>query len=191
MPAPTPSQEEEVLRTQLIELIRKANGPALARFHTKITKKHMHRSCAVQSAPKEDWRPRQPDEALRLVQLLKDQVGLRTTPYPVNDTEHSCKIMLSVVCHVLLRERSDMPADRSSKLKAAAAATSLACRVCEEAQRIRNEGGGVGVVEMHGSRQGPVWEPAARGSGIVLTKNAWPLFETALERVRERIVVSA
>lgn len=190
MPAPTYPPEAE-LRAQLIELVQKADGASIKRFYSKITKKHTHRSCAVQSAPKNNWKPRSTAESLRLIELLEQRVGLYTAAFPVGDKEPCAKFMLSDACHVLLRESSDAASiDKSVKLKAAAAATSLACRVCEEAQSLQREDGGVGLIEMQGSRQSPAWAPAVRGSGIVLTKDAWSLFDTALGRVRARITTA-
>ena len=186
-PAPKHPPVDE-LRAQLTRLIEHADRATLKRFHSKITKKkQLHRSCAVQSAPKSNWKPRSTEEALRIVELLERRVGLHMAPFAVGENEHCAKIMMSDICQVILRESTDV-VDKSAKWKLAQAATSLSCRVCEEAQCLAADEGGAGSIEMQGSRQSPSWAPSTcRGSGIVLSKSGWPLFDTALARVRERI----
>ena len=191
LPAPTHPTEVD-LRAYLIDLIQTADNASIKRWHSKITKKRgVHRTCTVQSAPKSNWKPQSTAEALRIIELLEKRVGLRSAPFPVDENCPCAKFMLSEVCQVLLlRDSADAAlVDKSTKLKAAAAATSVACRICEEAHSMqREDGGGAGLIEMHGNRQSPVWAPStARGSGIVLSKDAWSLFETALARVRARL----
>ena len=189
-PAPKHPPADE-LRAQLMRLIEHADSVSIKRFHSKITKaKQLHRSCAVQSAPKSNWKPRSTVEALRVVELLEQRVGLKVAPFPVGENEHCAKFMLNDVCQVLLRESAGT-IDKSAKLKVAAAATSLSCRVCEEAQSLQRTDGRDGRIEMHGSRQSPTWAPStARGSGIVLSKSDWSLFDAALARVRERVTAA-
>ena len=125
-----------------------------------------------------------------MVELLEQRVGLHTAPFPVDENEPCAKLVLSGICQVLLRESAEGAAcDKSAKIKVAAAATSLACRVVEEANSLLWADGGaaVKVIEMHGSHQSPSWAPAARGSGIVLNTAAWSLFDAALARVKDRI----
>ena len=197
-PAPSPARPlaDAELRTRIIELIQNSDGASIKRIYAKITKTkriQQHRTCAVQSAPKSNWKPRTTAEGLRIVELLEQRVGLCTAPFQVEDNEHSAKLTLSGICQVLLRESAEGAAiDKSAKLKVASAATSLACRVIEEAHRLLREDGNADLktIEMHGSRQSPAWAPLARGSGIVLTKGAWPLFDAALARVKDRITAA-
>ena len=46
------------LRDALVKMISNANDVSVRNFYSKITKKHIHSSCAVQAAPKAKWRPR-------------------------------------------------------------------------------------------------------------------------------------
>lgn len=174
------------MRNALLKMINNADDVSVRSFYSKITKKHIHSSCAVQAAPKAKWRPRSTSEALTIIKLLRLRVGVLNSATDVNEGEPASKIMLVDINHRLLRE-SDVKVDKSARIKVAAAVTSLACRVVEEAGRLREEGVMTGVLAIHGSHDKPPWSPAARGSGITLSEDAGPLLDAALDRVEERV----
>lgn len=175
------------MRNVLLKMISNANDASVHSFYSKITKKHIHSSCAVQSAPKAKWRPRSTSEALNIIKMLRLRVGMLNSATDVNEGEPASKIMLVDINQKLLRE-SRVEIDKSARIKMAAAVTSLACRVVEEAGKLRGEGAMTGVLAIHGSHDRPTWSPAARGSGITLSQDADPLLDAALDRVEERVM---
>ena len=175
------------MRKVLQKMISNANDASVRSFYSKITKKHIHSSCAVQSAPKAKWRPRSTSEALTIIKLMRSRTGLLTSAIDVSEGEHASKLMLVDINQHLLRE-SGVEVDKSARIKVAAAVTSLACRVVEEGGKLKEEGIMAGELAIHGSHDRPAWCPAARGSGITLSKNAGPLLDAALDRVEERIM---
>ena len=175
------------MRDVLVKMICNANDVSVKTYFNKITKKHIHSSCAVQAAPKAKWRPRSTSEALTIIKLLRLRVGMLNSATDVNEGEPASKIMLVDINQKLLRD-SGVEVDKSARIKMAAAVTSLACRVVEEAGKLREEGVMTGVLAIHGSHDKPSWSPAARGSGITLSQDAGPLLDAALDRVEERVM---
>ena len=175
------------MRNALLKMISNSSDASVKTYYNKITKKHIHSSCAVQAAPKAKWKPRSVTEALTIIKLLRLRTGLLTSPIPANEGESTSKIMLFDVNQVLLRD-SGIAIDKSARIKVAAAVTSLACRVIEEADQLKEEGTLTGLLAIHGSHDSPRWCPSARGSGITLSQDSDSLFDAALSRVEQRVL---
>lgn len=188
--------DADQMRQELSELVANAR-PAALKKAIKVISKPLRVSVPSICSPREAavvvWKPRHVHETKKAIALIQEGVGIRSAPYPVTDIEGAWphKFFVSDVAQRLMHDAAARPmGDKKATSTCAILVASLAARIVEEAKHIAAEDPSVGDERLLHQRatEDAGWDRVkTRGSGIVMTDGAKPLFERAVARVGAKI----
>jgi hypothetical protein len=162
------------------------NERNLAKAHKKLIEKRRHRSCAVHPKPKVNWKPRDCQQALQILGLMRDK-NMRVTANCYNFNENTdFKIMLRKIADKLSNQ--DTNTSKSDRIKIVDEVKRLACRVVEMAnEKTKLNNNFDGALYIHHLTDRPNWRLSvrARGPGIFCTSGSDDLLHAAINDVEQ------
>jgi hypothetical protein len=175
--------DDAALRAAIAHLLPSANHADVKRLYGVITKQKKHHTCSVRESAKADWKPRSTEEAIAIIELVRQRISLVKANATIPDTEPDSKIMaMGIAVHLMRTDDVDCTVHRH-KVAYAHAVSGLFCRLVETVNDLARAQNTKATVSMHGALAYPVWSTKARGSGIAYHSSAQGLLDQALDRV--------
>jgi len=185
------SAASDEARTALKRLLEEGSDDELARAHRKLFRKGTN-ACSVKSTPSKEWKPKSVSDAVTIVELLREDVGLRRadTSYNLGPDDRCMKIVCSEIVERLRFKKGiaadgeKRPAD-TSRLSLAVA--TVIARVVEEVGTFVEIEPNT-IVEKSLRLDAPTWgTTSAKGSGCLMNTNGYRAFRRALLIVEAKL----
>ena len=186
--------QQEQLKQQLMGLIDNARPSALKKC-VKVISKQPRASVPSICSPRPtsvvkeaQWVPKHLDKTKEAMALIAKGVGVHSAPYSVAHIEGAWpnKWFCSDVSQRLLIESSEQPCDKAATSTYSLIVASIAARLVEESNTIKDEDKALAAMKLEMQRAGAdagYDKIKTRGSGLVWKDESKPLFEQAVKRL--------
>jgi hypothetical protein len=156
----------------------------LTRVHRKLFRKGTN-ACTVKPSPPKDWRPKNVADAVLIVELLRDDVGLRRADasYNLGPDEPCMKIVCSEIVERLRFRKGLAPGGEKCHADTAKLSLAVATVVARVVEEVITSGPfeASTVVEKTLRLNAPSWgTTSAKGSGCLMNANGYMAFRRAL-----------
>jgi hypothetical protein len=141
----------------------------------------LFKRCAKKPPPK--WRV--PTCTKQILDLVRARAGFHREPRPnqEDDPLREGKYMVTELTLLLTKEKQTSSPSKFD-MKVCAAVYSVLNRLAElSKQALIDSSDTQAIVAMHNNRGAPAWSPSARGSGLVLNEQAFPILMDAIVKL--------
>ena len=162
-------------------MIDNADDNEIAQMYKKLSStSHTHRGADL--SRREQWKPRNFEDARMTIDLLLNDVGLRVAGGDVDACEPPFKVMCAEVVDRIRNKKGIVGNERATTIGLSVNVASVMTRAVEEAICIISAENAIGsIVEKNPRSHAPVWGTVScRGSGVSFNAKGKDIFKRAL-----------